>query len=370
VRPLTSLVLKIYPKLLAFYPRKFRAEFGDEMNTVFVTEVYETQRLGMDHYLRLVFREFRDWPAAVLKEYFRERKANMAGQTGFVKNKALTRTELLAALALFLIPPLAALLNILIENLPQWLGIILALLLFSSIIAATVLAIVKGLPRWFPPYMGALLTGVVFLGPFWMIWEQIYPHILRILGPMNIWSMPIRILYQGLMNAFLWLLVLLAGVILVSVLRIWQVTRVVWQRVLEDWTQLSFLIYGGVVLNIVFVFDEYQYDQPWKIGAWACLAVGCWLYLHSANQSRQIVILLCGATLAMWIVAVGKWFLVPIQDWPVWFGNHSRESERWFEAGRTLADWACIVITLLIPSLLKLLPRSQKSIPEETLTPA
>jgi hypothetical protein len=59
----------------------------------------------------------------------------------------------------------------------------------------------------------------------------------------------------------------------------------------------------------------------------------------------------------MWIAALGKWYLVPLQDWPGWFERYNSEIERWFEPGRTVADWICILAALLAPVLLKLLPR-------------
>jgi hypothetical protein len=353
------LAMRIHRLLIACYPTKFRAKFGKEMQVVFKSNLTEHHSIKRQPW-RLIWEEIRDWPGLVIGEHLREWKVKMSEHTGFIENKPLERIDWLAALAIFLIPPFVTLLTMIINNSQQWLGIVVLLLFLVSILAALIIAVIRKLPRWLLPYIGFVVTGAVFIGPFWWLWERIYPTFLRLLGQMNSWSLTSRILYQGIMTEFMWFLVLLAGLILIIVLSFWEPTRIIWQRIREDWTQLSFLIYGGIIIHIFIIFDEYQHDQPWKIAAWFCLAIGCWLYLNSNNLYGRIVFLLIGATSAMWVVATGKWFIIPLQNWPIWFNNHPPETERLFSAGNALAGWVCIVIALLVPSLLKLLPRTQK----------
>lgn len=287
--------------------------------------------------------------------------------------KPLKRVDLIAALAIFLIPPMAYLLVSLIgagnmDKLPEWLGYILGFLFLGSFIFLLGLAIIRGLPRWSPPYLGVLIAWLLLLGPFWLLnrlGEWVFSHVWPLLGPMSTWSMLNRVLWQGYQNAIKWSLVLLCAMILITLLRIFPDTRSVWRRVRVDWTQLSFLVYGGIVLNILLIFDEYRQDELWQFASWLSLGIGCWAYLHSQEKYQRILILLCGATLAMWIVAVGKWILVPIQDWGPYFKSYPPETERWFEFFRTMAEWICIVAALLAPALLDLLPRTPKPIPEE-----
>ena len=106
------------------------------------------------------------------------------------------------------------------------------------------------------------------------------------------------------------------------------------------------------------------------MAAWLVLAAGCWLYLHSSEPTQRILILLCGASLAMWIVTAGKLYLVPFQNWGPWFERYPPETERWFESLRTLADWFCLMVALLIPSVLNLIPGLQKPAPQEDPLPA
>ena len=358
------LATKFYRLLLTCYPAKFRAEFSEEMLAVFVATVEDARRKDWQSVSSLLAREIKDWPGSVLQEHLQARRNKIT------KFGPLKTGEVLAALTIFLIPSLATLLleilgATLSDRIPEWAGPFLVIIFLSSLIVPLVLAIIRGFPRWSSPYLGALLVGFTFFVPFWRIWELIYPSVTRWFGNMYSWTMSVRIFVQGMQAALIWFLVLLSAFILISILRLLPHTRTLWERIRHDWTQLSFIIYGGLVVHIIIIFDEYQQDEPWLIAAWLSLAVGCWLYLHSKVQTQRILILLCGATLAMWIVAVGKWYLVPLQNWGPWFERYAPETERWFESGRTVADWFCLVITLMIPALLNLLPRKQKITPQE-----
>jgi hypothetical protein len=57
--------------------------------------------------------------------------------------------------------------------------------------------------------------------------------------------------------------ILMGALILVNLLRLLPQTRGVWQRIRADWTQLSFLLYGGLVISTMLLFDEYHYDTIW-----------------------------------------------------------------------------------------------------------
>ena len=360
---LARLATRIYRLMLACYPAWFRAEFGEEMQMVFSTVMREVQRSGKDKFWKLVWREFRGWPGSVLQAHLQARRNKMAIQDQFTP---IRRAELLAALTIFLIPTIATLLVMIVgagnmSKLPKWLDIILVIFFLGSLTAAFGFAIIRGLPRWSPPYFGVLIVWLLLLGPFWplqRLWEWTYPFIFKALGPTSTWSMLKRVWYQGVQEAILWSIVLLSAVTIITLLRLLPYTRSLWRRVREDWTQLSFLVYGGIVLYILFVFDEYRHNELWSLASWIFLAIGCLLYLHSQEKYQRILILLCGATLAMWIVAVGKWVLVPIQDWGPYFASHPPETERWFVFYRTIVGWICIVIVLLAPALLNFLPTS------------
>ena len=358
----------LFTQGLNLYPSDFREEFGKEMEIVFKTEAKRAEQNGIQNLNRYLWQEFKDWPMSVLREYLQSRRTNMTEPSN---QFPLKPSELLAALTIFLIPALAALLVeiVSIEKMPEWAGPSLGIVFLGSLMIPLILAIIRGFPRWSPPYLGVLLVGLIFFGPFWVVWGWVYPSVMRWFGNMYTWTISVRIFVQGLQAALIWLLVMLATFLLISLLRLIPHTRPLWKRVRQDWTQFSFFLYGGLVVHVILMFDEYQRDEPWLIAAWLVLAAGCWLYLHSNEPTQRILILLCGASLAMWIVAVGKWYLVPLQDWGPWFERYAPETERWFESLRTLADWFCLVIALLIPSALNLLPKKVTP-PQEELNPA
>jgi len=152
------------------------------------------------------------------------------------------------------------------------------------------------------------------------------------------------------------LMILLGALMLVNLLRLLPYTRGVWGSIRADWTQLSFMLYGGLVFSIMLLFDEYQHDAIWKFIAWTCLALGAWFYLRAKGKLQRILALTFGATGAMWIVALAKYILIPLQKWPTGYPIAPSETTRWVETGSTVVGWGWVIFMLLAPSLLNFLP--------------
>ena len=140
------LIARVNRVLLVFYPSGFRAEFGEEMQDLFATALTEAQYPGAEQPWRLFWREIRDWPRSVLREHVRARKSKMPSN-GFVEEKPLPRSELLAAMIIFLLPLFTTFAATGI-NLPQWMGYFSIALFWGAVLFALGLAIIKGLPRW------------------------------------------------------------------------------------------------------------------------------------------------------------------------------------------------------------------------------
>jgi len=66
----------------------------------------------------------------------------------------------------------------------------------------------------------------------------------------------------------------------------------------------------------------------------------------------------------MWVIADGKWVLVPLQNWPV-----NLESESLFDCLSALASWVTIILAVMTPALLNLLPQRRISILMRILYP-
>jgi hypothetical protein len=352
--------------MLTCYPAEFRAEFGPEMYAVFYTKLCEAQRKGMITVWELLWRELRGWPGSVLKEHLRERINKMGTQVRYTGSKPLSGIDWLAASVLFILPLIGSVIPRIANgyDLPHWTGYILLSIFLGSVIFALVLAVFRGLPRWSLSYFGFFLTILTFYAIGLGLWGLlVVPPWMLIFGPRDSWSLPVNLLYNGLMVAFTWLLVLLVAIVVINLLRNWPRVDALWQHIREDWTHLSFLLYGGSVFYIWLIFDEYRYEDSWISGAFVCLAIGAWFYLRAKGQNMRILALISGVTAALWVVTVGKWILVPMQDWPV-----NIESERIFEPLRTIGSWIVTLVALLAPALLKLLPSSPSSTIEEGIT--
>ena len=80
--------------------------------------------------------------------------------------------------------------------------------------------------------------------------------------------------------------------------------RPFYQRLRRDWTLLSFLLYGSTLFVLVFAFDDYINEEPYKIAAMLLLVAGGWLYLRSARPWQRLLALSAGLTLGMTVAAV------------------------------------------------------------------
>lgn len=275
--------------------------------------------------------------------------------TGFIEEKPLPRRELLAAMVIFLLP-LFGIVAGTGTSLPQWMDVAVVVLFWGAVLFALGLALIKRLPRWSLPYLGFVLILGIILGRYDRAWGWIFPFFLQSFGPRSTWSLLVQLTYGGTFGVIVLSSILVGGLILANLLRLLPYTRGVWQRIRGDWTQLSFMFYGALVFGIALVFEEYRYEDAWKFIAWTCLALGAWLYLRAKGPRQRILALIGGATAAMWVVALAKWVLIPLQKWPSGYPMSPSETTRWVETGSAIVGWAWIVVMLVAPALLNLLP--------------
>lgn len=353
------LVRKVHAALLRLYPSSFQDTYADEMQAVFAQTAKNAAESGFLAVSRVIWRELSDAPITAVRERVlnwkrRERKA------GYQPSRTqLTRSEMLVALAVFLIPAGLILLNAApstqIERTLR--PAIWILLLLGAMVG-----LIKRFPRWSLPYIGLVVASIVFLYLF--RWEA--QRIATFMASRFV-SQPQNELGRLMLTAFwegvVWLslLILIAFIVLLAALLPRFRHRI--RHLQEDWTQFSYLLYGGAMLALVLTFEEYRYEEPYALIALLCLAAGAWGYLRSNRRIHGFLSLLAGATLAMWIAAAGIWLLVPQQSWSAWFQSHSSEGERWFEAQRALIAWVWMVAVLALPGLLKFLPRRHEARP-------
>jgi hypothetical protein len=82
-------------------------------------------------------------------------------------------------------------------------------------------------------------------------------------------------------------------------------------------------------------------------------ALGAWSYLRAQTRGRRTLALLVGLTAGLAIMGIGKYFLVPMQEWGPWLPNHPPESQRWFESLRTIAIWFWVALSIGVTGLLE-----------------
>ena len=362
------LFVRLYRVLLAFYPVGFRAKFGEEMQADFQSALTETQRAGGMGVGQLIWREFRHWPGSVWREHLRARRMKMSSN-GYIDEKPLTRSELLAAMVIFLLPMLSISLTMWLY-LPQWIQIVFTFLFWGCTIFSVGLAIARRMPRWSLPYLGfVLMIGVIIGGPD-RIFGWVYPLFIQAFGAISVWPILIRVIYEGIFGFIMMLALLVSALALVNLLRLLPFTRRVWQHIREDWTQLSFLIYGSLVFSPILLFEEFRYAEIPKFTAWFCLAFGAWLYLRFKEKRQRILALIGGATGAMGVIAISYWVIIPLQDWQSRYSLVSMQQLQRTETGSVLLFLGIILVTLLAPALLNFLPKPPNPDVQKDIIPA
>jgi hypothetical protein len=360
-----------YAQSLKLYPSSFRGKFGDEMQTVFSRALEKAVKDDVLKFLAFFGREIRNWPKAVFQEHLRAWKGSNMKQN-YLAWRPLNTKELLAGLALFVLPMFSPILKLIFgyKTVIINIGYIFTLAILIIVIVIIILGIKNGFPRWSIPYLGVSITTIIMLQAVYPLWGIFATDIKRMIN-YSTKTLVTRIQYSALLNGFFWLVPFVALILLILLLKVWPRTRVLAQCIRNDWTLLSFMIYGGVVFDLELVFEEYAYDEPWKIACWTCLAFGALIYFKTADHRKRILTLLVGVTLTFWIVAVGKWIVLPIQNWGGWYGNDDWTYRR-FELGRTLAEWGWVLFFMLLPALLTRIPRTKQpaSVSEETRVPA
>jgi exosortase O len=346
-----ALLARLYALLLSFLPPRFRDEFGAEMQQVFAQALEEAQENGERALWALALREASDLPRLALRERWRERKLSPSAPAGDPPpiEPPIPRRALWASLSLFLIPAILALFG---HFLPAFLSSVLAILFSGVFVAAVVAGIMRGLPTWSLPFLG-VAVGIVGL---YFVQMALYFVLALVWSPLSASldradELLPRLVLQFLHSGQLAIAILLVLAGLLILLRTISSTRPYFERLMQDRTQISFILYGAISLLILIEFDEYRYDEPFTAALLLALAAGAWGYLRGSGAGRRILALIAGVSAAFAILSIAKFYLVPLQDWPIFTATYTPQDERWFESLREIAAWFWMVILLLIPVL-------------------
>jgi hypothetical protein len=275
--------------------------------------------------------------------------------------------EWLAAMALFLLLALTSLLSYLQITLPLWLGwgfFGVPLLLFA-------LGLIKGLPRWCLPYTGvigvplswALTTRGTIMGintrggvvGSLLSWAD--RHFFALLRPSASDPWIVRAVFGG---AELWLVLLGMAALTVLVAAACRPLRPLYWRLRDDWTLLSFGLYGAALMAVFMAFEDYPHPQKqlYIFVALLILAAGAWVYLRSAHLWQRSLALFAAITLSMAVAATGKAILYAN---PLLWPREARGFTWQSEVLCTVFLWGWLVAVVMVPALLGLLPHPDNS---------
>lgn len=347
-------LIRAYAVLLRLYPMSFRAQFADEMQAVFDATVNEAARRGTLAAAPVCWRELRQAPGAIMREHWHERSRAMETQS----TERASRWGLLAAMVVFLFAAMAGI----IEGRP-WGEVATFLItvgagLLASVLVLLIVGAIKGLPVWSLPTAGLCL---VLLASYLSVPQGPSPFAARlppVLSRFFLWWYTYRPAHPILEAGKIWLGLLGLLSLIVLAAAALPPLRSFYGRLRRDWTLVSFMVYGASLFGLYFTFDEYRHEEFYLVASVLLLAAGAWVYLRSGGLGRRALTLFTALTLAMMAAALGKWLIVPIQEWPAGSGLHPPESSRWPEALPTAVMWGWIMIVMVAPALLALLPRS------------
>jgi hypothetical protein len=340
----------LYALLLNLYPQDYLDEFREELKEVFELSLQDASQKGGVEVAAVLIHELLDLPKAIIYEHLRQkRKAGMIEKFSSSLDFAYGSWKefLTALLPFFLVCVAMPVLGYLVRSgvLPtsSTSGTTILLALFGLFFLLFLFGLVKGLPRWSLPYLGfvfSLFSVYVFtvlpLGMIFFAFPSLYD----------------RFLFFGdfFIDGAIWFGLLFA-IILLNLLN----RRVpAFHQFEQDWTLLSFVVYGAVPFALLLTFDEYTGDEPYTLLGFLVLAGGAWLYLHASGQWKRFGALFGALALAMFIAALGKLILVPSQDWPINIDPGLAKAE----AKHTILMWLWLAVIMLVPLAIQFFPHS------------
>jgi hypothetical protein len=323
------IALFFYDLFLRLYPHAYREKYAAEQRDVFIDLLADPSARGEKPKTLLVARELAHLGESALRVQVDD--ILQAGWSAWLKAAAVS--------ALFLLPTL----RLVDPSLPG--GAWISGLLGVAFCAGLLTALLLGFPRWALPYGGALLS----LFSTTQLANPIYHMPLtRLFGPYPNSDALLQAVYNFLLAGVFWLPLIALTLLLVVLLRLVPLPRR-WQR-RGDWSAVSFFLYGAALFSLLITFEESRSEAPALIPAALLLLGGAIASLRAATPWARVRALLYGLVLCFLVVSVGKFLLVPLQDWP---GNPPTLLQRWSEASSTLVSLVWMVTALLLPALCK-----------------
>lgn len=334
-------IRRFYSLLLNFFPRKYRHEFGEELQAVFALSIADAAKAGSKEIAKVLLRELVSFPRAVFFEHLRERR-----KTRMTKKIGPRFSETLALFIPFLVVLVLFFSTGAIRYIPAPVVEIIRLSLIGILLVMFVVGLTRGLPRWALPFIG-FVFGFANLFIYFFVFEEIVdPKWRGFSFPPFVSQFVGDFVQAGTFWGGIIILVLLAVVISALI----PAFRLFYQRLRNDWTLLAFILYGVTPFAIILTFNDYHHAGSYVFISFLILALGGWLYLHNNVQWKKFMFLFSGLTLAMIVTVIGAAVLVeytPYADIRTWQ----------IAIAETITTWMWLAVFMLLPPLINLLPQ-------------
>ena len=305
--------------------------------------------------MRLAWRELRDLPLAIVHAHLHERSIQMNLQPGaHLPGGAMRGWQMAAVFLPFLLPLLYPLLVLAPASVRVTVGPWTLAALGLPILGLLVVIWVSGLVRQFPVWaLPALGMALFFVSAFLQLAAHVPVFIAVMLPVYGVWGWP-----SGLsLVENIWTMLLVQLVYLVFMAAV--VAGLLWivpgfhRRVRQEWTLLSFLLYG-IAIAPVLGNDEFHGVEGYQAASLLVLAVGAGLYLEAPKRWQRALALVGAAVLSPAVMSLGLYQTFPAQSW----ADPANVSFRLWEALQPVLYLSPLPILLLLAALVPRLPWS------------
>jgi hypothetical protein len=284
---MAQVLVWLYGRLLYLYPRRFRVDFGAEMQSVFAQAVADECGYKL---LFLFLRELRDLPGSLLDAYAAQWSR---GGSMFTQDKHVppsTRWQALAGALPFLAFGIASILGKVGRGYDIR-GLNAEMAVYFMALIGLLIGWIRGFPLWSYGYLGWSLliagfnTNVRIYGVDWGY--RVWAPLALVVALALLWTrslVPIKRFFLGIWN---------------------------------DWTRLTFVMYALSVF-VALAYDENHHPFLILLMAASTLIVasGAWVFLRSSRVIGRVLSILVGFIAAM--VLVGISYLT--WDWRAYYG--------------------------------------------------
>ena len=356
-------IVRLYQAALRCFPERYRREYADELLYAVRMAVDEAKAQGRISLLLLAGRELRDLPLAIMRAHLNEKGVPMKLQLGaHLPGGPIHNWQLGAVFLPFLLPLLYPFVGYIASKMPpvqmgSGVFAVLVFLLVGLLVVLSIVGLVRSFPVWALPALGIVLFIVsafvqlavqtaVFLGvmhPLYGGWPEV---LAQKIGMMLL----VQLVFLIVMVA------LLAGLM--------RIVPGFLARVRQEWTLLSFLLYGMAIMPIL-GNDEFRGVEGYEIISLMILAFGAGLYLSAPRRWQRVLVLVIPAILSPAAMSLGLYQTFPAQPW----ADASVFSFRLWEALQPVLYLSPLPILMLLASLAPRLPGGAAGKPASSSVP-